>query len=175
MGTRMIAAPLVLAAFLAGIAIDRLWLAAQVPLFSNAILVRPGVTWLGTKVHAAFAFGVLVPLFLALFVLMVLLFPWTHAAYPVARKERLRLIGRVAGLILLMPLWIVSAGLVYRLLAAYLPASVSDPLESFGFQPGIYYAVADDAHRLIGPLDGSLACFAGLVVGMLIVYFRIPR
>ena len=36
MGTRRIAILLVAAGFLAGIALDRLWLAAQAPAFSNA-------------------------------------------------------------------------------------------------------------------------------------------
>jgi len=93
-----------------------LWLAAQVPLFSNAILVQPGVTCGSSR-----------------------------------------------------------RGFVYRLFKAYLPANVSAPLESFGFQPGGYYGMADDAHRLVGPLDGSLAGFAGLIVGLPIVYFGIPR
>jgi hypothetical protein len=175
MGTRRIAMLLVLAAFVAGIALDRLWLAAQAPLFSHAILVRPGVVWSGAKLHEGFAFGLLTPLALSLVVLAIALFPWTHAAYPVARKERFRLIARVAGLILLIPLWIVSAGMVYGLLRPYLPASVASPLEAFGFRPGLYYGVADAAHQLIAPIDGSVACLLALLVGIAIVYYKIPR
>jgi len=175
MGTRRIASLLVLAGFLAGIALDKLWLAARAPVFSNAILVRPGVTVFGAKVLGGFAFGVLTPLLVALLVLALVLFPWTHRAYPVARKERLRLIGRISGLILLMPLWILAAGFVYRLLRAYLPAPVATTLESFGFQPSFYYWTPDDAHQLLGPIDGSLACFVGLVAGLLIVYYKLPR
>lgn len=175
MGTRRIATLLAVAAFLAGIALDRLWLAAQAPLFSNAILVQPGVVWSGAKLHDGFAFGVLTPLAIALLVLVGVLFPWAHAAYPVARTERFRSIARVIGLILLMPLWIVSAGMIYRLLKTWLPASVAAPLESYGFQPGVYYGVVDSAHRLVGPMIGSAACFIGLLVGLAIVYYKIPR
>ena len=103
MGTRRIATLLVCLGFLAGVALDKLWLAERVPLFSNAILVRPGITLLGAKVLAGFAFGVLTPLLVALLVLALALFPWTHAAYPVARRERFRLMGRISGLILLIP------------------------------------------------------------------------
>lgn len=175
MGTRRIASLLVLAGFLAGIALDRYWLAARAPLFSDAIVVQPGLTWSGTKVLEGFAFGVLTPLAIALLVLAVVLFPWTHRAYRVARKERFRLIARVIGLVLLMPLWIIAAGMVYRLVKPWLPASVATPLESFGFQPEVYYGVSDSAHRLIGPMDGSVACLVGLVVGLAIVYYTIPR
>jgi hypothetical protein len=175
MGTRRIATLLVLAAFLAGIALDRLWLAEQLPLFSNAILMRPGVTLFGAKVLGGFAFGVLTPLLVALVVLAIVLFPWTHAAYPVARKERFRLIGRVTVLILLMPVWILVFAFVYKLAKSYLPAPIATTLESFGFQPSFYYWTPDDAHQLLGPLDGSLACLLGLVVGLLIVYYKLPR
>ena len=175
MGTRRIATLLVLAAFLAGIALDRLWLAEQLPLFSNAILMRPGVTLFGAKVLGGFAFGVLTPLLVALVVLAIVLFPWTHAAYPVARKERFRLIGRVTLLILLMPVWILVFAFVYKLAKSYLPAPIATTLESFGFQPSFYYWTPDDAHQLLGPLDGSLACLLGLVVGLLIVYYKLPR
>ncbi|HEX6634183.1 MAG TPA: hypothetical protein VF038_09430 [Usitatibacter sp.] len=175
MGTRRIAILLVAAGFLAGIALDRLWLAAQAPAFSNAILVRPGITFFGAKVLGGFAFGVLVPLLLALLVLAFVLFPWTHAAYPVARKERYRLIARVSTLILLIPLWILAAGFIYRLVKPYLPLPVATTLESFGFQPSFYYGAADDAHQLLGPIDGSFACFVGLVVGLLLVYYKLPR
>ncbi|HSN20961.1 MAG TPA: hypothetical protein VLS49_09795 [Usitatibacter sp.] len=166
---------LVAAAFLAGIALDRLWLAARVPGFSNAILVRPGVVFDGRKLLEGFAFGVLAPLVVALLVLAVVLFPWAHASYPVARTERFRLIGRISGLILLMPLWIVSAGFVYRLWKPYLPVPIATKLESFGLQPSVYYGAADDAHRLLAQLDGSVACFLGLALGLAIVYYRLPR
>ena len=175
MGTRRIATLLVLAGFVAGIALDKLWLAAQVPLLSKAILVRPGVTVFGAKVLSGFSFGVLTPLLLALLVLALVLFPWTHASYPVARKERFRLIGRVTGYILLLPLWILAAGFLYRLLKSFLPVPVSTTLESFGFQPSFYYWTPDDAHQLLGPIDGSLACFLGLAVGVLLVYYKLPR
>ena len=175
MGTRNIATLLVCAGFLAGIALDKLWLAAQLPAFSNAILVRPGITMLGEKVLDGFTFGVLTPLLIALLVLALVLFPWTLASYPVARKERFRLIARISGLILLVPLWILSAGFVYRLFRPYLPALLSNALESFGFQPTLYYWVPDDAHRLLGTFEGSLACFVGLLVGLLLVYYKLPR
>ncbi len=175
MGTRRIASLLVLAAFLAGIALDKLWLAARAPGFSNAILVRPGLMFNDRRVLEGFSFGAPFPLLLALLVLALVLFPWAHASYPVARKERFRLIGRMAGLILLVPLWIVAAGLVYRLFRPYLSVPVSMALESFGMQPSVYYRTADDAHRLLGQLDGSLACFLGLAVGLLLVYYRLPR
>ena len=175
MGTRRIATLLVLAAFLAGIALDRLWLAAQVPVFSNAILVRPGITVFGAKVLGGFAFGVLAPLLIALVVLAAVLFPWSHAAYPVARKERFRLIRRMTVLILLMPVWILVFAFVYKLAKSYLPAPIATTVESFGFQPSFYYWTPDDAHQLLGPLDGSLACLVGLVVGLLIVYYKLPR
>ena len=175
MGTRRIASLLVLAAFLAGIALDKLWLAAQLPLFSNAILVRPGVTVFGAKVLGGFAFGVLTPLLLALLVLVLVLFPWTHAAYPVARKERLRLVGRVTVLILLVPLWILAFGFLYRLVKPYLPTPVATTFESFGFQPSFYYWRPDDAHQLLGPIDGSLGCLLGLAVGLMLVYYKLPR
>jgi len=175
MGTRRIATLLVVAGFLVGIALDRLWLAPQVPLFSNAILMRPGVTVFGAKVLGGFAFGVLAPLLLSLVVLAIVLFPWTHAAYPVARKERLRLIGRVTAWILLMPVWILVFAFIYKLAKSYLPAPIATTLESFGFQPTFYYWTPDDAHQLLGPLDGSLACFVGLVVGLLVVYYKLPR
>lgn len=175
MGTRRIATLLVVAAFLAGIALDRLWLAAQVPVFSNAILVRPGVMVFGAKVLGGFAFGVLTPLLVALVVLAAVLFPWSHAAYPVARKERFRLIRRMTVLILLMPVWILVFAFVYKLAKSYLPAPIATTVESFGFQPSFYYWTPDDAHQLLGPLDGSLACLVGLVVGLLIVYYKLPR
>lgn len=175
MGTRRIATLLVVAAFLAGIALDRLWLAAQVPVFSNAILVRPGVTVFGAKVLGGFAFGVLAPLLVALVVLAAVLFPWSHAAYPVARKERFRLIRRMTVLILLMPVWVLLFAFAYKLAKSYLPAPIATTLESFGFQPSFYYWTPDDAHQLLGPLDGSLACLVGLVVGLLIVYYKLPR
>ncbi len=175
MGTRNVATLLVCAGFLAGIALDRLWLAAQLPAFSNAILVRPGIRMLGEQVLDGFTFGVLTPLLVALLVLALALFPWSHTAYPVARKEQLRLIARICGLILLMPLWILSAGLVYRLFRPYLPASLSTALESFGLQPTIYYWVPDGAHQLLGPIEGSLACFGGLAVGLLLVFYKLPR
>jgi hypothetical protein len=175
MGTRRVAALLVCLGFLAGIALDKLWLAEQVPAFSNAILVKPGITMFGAKVLGAFFFGVLTPLLIALAVLALVLFPWTHAAYPVARKERFRLIARMTGFILLMPLWIVSAGFVYRLFRAYLPAPIATTLESFGLQPSFYYWTPDEAHQLLGPIDGSLACFLGLAAGLLIVYYKLPR
>ena len=63
MGTRRIAAIILLVAFAAGIALDKLWLAEQAPYFSNALLVRPGVTAFGSPVLGAFAFGVLTPAF----------------------------------------------------------------------------------------------------------------
>ncbi len=175
MGTRRVATLLVIAGFLAGIALDRLWLAAQVPVLSNAILVRPGLTVFGAKVLGGFAFGVLVPLLVALFVLALVLFPWTHAAYPVARKERFRLIGRVTVWILLLPVWILVFGFAYKLAKSYLPAPIATTLESFGFQPSFYYWAPDDAHQLLGPIDGSLACLVGLVVGLLLVYYKLPR
>lgn len=175
MGTRNIATLLVCAGFLAGIALDKLWLAAQLPAFSNAILLRPDIKMLGEKVLDGFTFGVLTPLLIALLVLALVLFPWTHAAYPVARKERFRLIARISGLILLMPLWILSAGLVYRLIRPYLPAPLSAALESFGFQPTFFYWVPDAAHQLLGPIEGSLACFVGLAVGLLLVFYKLPR
>jgi hypothetical protein len=175
MGTRRVAALLVCLGFLAGIALDKLWLAEQVPAFSNAILVKPGITVFGAKVLGAFFFGVLTPLVLALAVLALVLFPWTHAAYPVARKERFRLIARMTGFILLMPPWIISAGFVYRLFRTYLPAPIATTLESFGLQPSFYYWTPDEAHQLLGPIDGSLACFLGLAVGLLIVYYKLPR
>ena len=175
MGTRRMATIIVVAAFVAGIVLDRLWLAAQVPYLSNAILVRPGVTVFGAKVLGGFAFGVLVPLVVALAVLAIVLFPWTHRAYPVARKQRFRLIGRITVLILLMPVWVLLFGFLYKLAKSYLPAPVATTLESFGFQPTLYYGVPDDAHALLGPIDGSLACLVGLFVGMLIVYYKLPR
>ncbi len=175
MGTRNIATLLVCAGFLAGIALDKLWLAAQLPAFSNVILVRPGIMMSGGKVLDGFTFGVLMPLLVALLVLALALFPWKLAAYPVARKERFRLIARISGLILLMPLWILSAGFVYRLLRPYLPEFLSAALESFGIQPTIYYWVPDDAHRLLATFQGSLACFVGLAVGLLLVYYKLPR
>jgi hypothetical protein len=175
MGTRRVATLLVIAAFVAGIAIDYLWLADQVPAFSHAILVRPGVTLFGKKILGGFAFGLLVPLLLALLVLALVLFPWTHAAYPVARQERFRLIGRITWLIFLIPLWMLAAGFVYRLFRPYLPSPVSTTLESFGLQPSLYYRVADDAHQLIEPFDGSLACFLGLVLGLVLIYYKLPR
>jgi hypothetical protein len=166
---------LIAAGFLAGIALDKLWLAAQVPNFSNAILVRPGITLFGKKVLGGFTFGALTPLLLALLVLALVLFPWAHASYPVARKERFRLIGRIAGLVLLMPLWMLAAGFIYRLFKPYLPAPVAATLESFGLQPSFYYWVVDDAHQLLEQIDGSLACFVGLAVGLLLVYYKLPR
>ncbi|HXS51783.1 MAG TPA: hypothetical protein VN782_04570 [Usitatibacter sp.] len=175
MGTRRVATLLVLAGFVAGIALDRLWLEAHAPFLSNAILVRPGLTVFGAKVLGGFAFGVLTPLFLALLILAIVLFPWTHASYPVARKERFRLMGRLTILILLMPLWILAFGFVYKLAKSYLPSPVATTLESFGFQPSFYYRAPDEAHQLLGPLDGSLACFLGLVVGLLVVYYKLPR
>jgi hypothetical protein len=175
MGTRRVATLLVLAGFLAGIALDRLWLEAHAPIFSNAILLRPGVTMFGAKVLAGFAFGVLTPLLLALVVLAIALFPWTHASYPVARKERFRLMARMTLLILLLPAWVLAFGFAYKLAKSYLPAPVATTLESFGLQPSFYYWAPDDAHQLLGPLDGSLACFAGLVVGLLVVYYKLPR
>jgi hypothetical protein len=175
MGTRRIATLLVVAAFLAGIALDYWWLADQVPSFSHAILVRPGITLFGKKVLGGLTFGALTPLVLVLLVLALVLFPWTHASYPVARKERFRLIGRISWLILLIPLWMLAAGFVYRLVKPYLPSPVATTLESFGLQPSLYYWVADDAHQLLEPIDGSLACFLGLAVGLLIVYYKLPR
>lgn len=175
MGTRRIAAIILSAAFLAGIALDKLWLAGQVPNFSNAILVRPGLTLFGKKVLGGFAFGVLTPLLLTLIVLALLLFPWKLARYPVARKERFRLIGRIGGLILLMPVWILAAGFIYRLVKPYLPSPVAVILESFGFQPSFYYWVPDEAHQLLEQIDGSIACLIGLAVGLLVIYYRIPR
>ena len=175
MGTRRVATLLICLAFLAGIAVDKLWLAAQAPVFSNAILVKPGITVFGAKVLGGFFFGVLTPLLLALAVLAIVLFPWTHHAYPVARKERFRLIGRMIGFILLLPLWILAFGFVYRLFKTYLPAPIATTLESFGFQPSFYYWSADDAHQLLGPIDGSLACFLGLALGLAIVYYKLPR
>lgn len=175
MGTRRIATMLVVAAFLAGIALDRLWLAAQAPAFSNAILVRPGVTMFGRKVLGGFTFGALTPLLLTLLVLALVLFPWTHAAYPVARKERFRLIGRISTFILLIPVWMLMAAFIYRLARPYLPALVATTLESFGLQPSFYYWVPDEAHQLLEQLDGSLACFLGLAVGLAIVYYKLPR
>ncbi|HXZ47789.1 MAG TPA: hypothetical protein VEG27_02160 [Usitatibacter sp.] len=175
MGTRRIATLLVCAGFLAGIALDRLWLAAALPAFSSALLAQPGLMLSGAKVLGGFTFGVLAPVLLALLVLALALFPWAHASYPVARRERFRLIGRMSGIILLVPLWIVAAGFVYRLVKPYLPPPASTILESFGFQPSLYYRVPDDAHRLLGPFDGSLACFAGLAVGLLLIYYKLPR
>lgn len=175
MGTRRVASIILLAAFAAGIAVDRLWLAAQVPYFSNAILVRPGVTVFGKMVLGGFAFGVLAPLVLTLIVLALVLFPWTHARYPVARQERFRLMGRIAWLILLLPLWILSAGLVYQVVRPMLPPSVAVALESFGFRPSFYYSVPDAAHQLLEQIDGSVACAIGLAVGLLLVYYKFPR
>lgn len=175
MGTRRIATLLVCLGFLAGIALDKLWLAAQVPAFSNAILVKPGIVVFGAKVLAGFAFGVLTPLLVALLVLALVLFPWTHRAYPVARKERYRLIARMAALILLIPVWILAFGFAYRLLKAYLPTPVATTLESFGLQPSFYYGAPDEAHQLVGSIDGSFASLLGLAAGLLIVYFKLPR
>jgi hypothetical protein len=175
MGTRRIATMLIVAAFLAGIALDKLWLAAQAPVFSNAILVRPGITVFGKKVLGAFTFGALTPLLLTLLVLALVLFPWTHAAYPVARKERFRLIGRITAFILLMPVWILAAAFIYRLAKPYLPSPVATVLESFGLQPSLYYWVPDDAHQLLEQIDGSVACFIGLAIGLLLVYYKLPR
>jgi|SRR5215831_5138446 len=175
MGTRRIAAIILLVAFAAGIALDKLWLAEQAPMFSNALLVRPGVTIFGSQVLGAFAFGVLTPLLLTLFALVLVLFPWGHAKYPVARQERFRLIGRIALRILLLPLWVLGAGFLYLLARPYLPAAVAVMLESFGFKPSLYYWVADDAHQLLARLDGSVAATIGLVVGLLFIYFKFPR
>jgi hypothetical protein len=175
MGTRRVAMLLICLGFLAGIAVDRLWLAEQAPAFSNALLVKPGITVFGAKVLGGFAFGILAPLLLALSVLAVVLFPWTHRAYPVARKERYRLIARMAGLILLVPVWMLAFAFIYRLSRSYLPAPVATALESFGLQPSFYYWAPDDAHQLLGPIDASLACFLGLAVGLLIVYYKLPR
>ncbi len=175
MGTRKVATLIVCAAFVAGIALDYFWLAAQVPAFSNAVVVRPGAVFLGAKVLSGFSFGVLVPLLLALIALALVLFPWSHATYPVARQERFRLIRRMALIMLLTPLWILSAGFVYRLVKGYLPAPAATVLESFGFQPTFYYWKADEAHQLLGPIDGSLACFLGLAVGLLLFYYNLPR
>jgi len=175
MGTRRIAAIILSAAFLAGIALDKLWLAGQIPNFSNAILVRPGITFFGRKLLGGFAFGVLTPLLLTLIVLALLLFPWTHARYPIARKERFRLIGRIAAWILLLPLWILAAGFIYQLFRPMLPSAVAVTLESFGFQPSFYYWVPDNAHQLIEQIDGSMACAIGLAVGLLVIYYKFPR
>lgn len=175
MGTRRIAAIVLIAVFLGGIALDKLWLAAQVPLFSNGILVRPGLVFQGHPVLPGFTFGLLTPLLLTLAALALLLFPWTHRRYPVARKERFILIRRIAGFIIIVPLWILSAGLVYQLIRPMLPPPVALTFESFGFQPAFFYGVADDAHRLIEQVDGSVACLLGLLVGLAIVYYKIPR
>jgi len=175
MGTRRIAAIILLAAFAGGIALDRLWLAEQAPYFSNAVLVRPGVTAFGRQVLGAFSFGALTPVLLTLLVMALLLFPWSHASYPVARQERFRLMGRIAIRILLVPLWVLAAGFAYMLAKPYLPAVVAVALESFGFKPTLYYGVPDDAHVLLERIDGSVACMIGLAVGLLLVYYKFPR
>jgi hypothetical protein len=175
MGTRRIAAIILLVAFAAGIALDKLWLAEQAPYFSNALLIRPGVTAFGSPVLGAFAFGVLTPLLLTLLVLVIVLFPWTHASYPVARKERFLLMRGVAIRMLLLPLWILGMAFIYMLAKPYLPGAVAVVLESFGFKPSLHYWAADGTHQLLGPFDGSVACTIGLAAGLLLVYYKFPR
>jgi hypothetical protein len=175
MGTRRIAAIILLAAFAGGIALDKLWLAAQVPYFSNAVILRPGITAFGRQVLGGFSFGLPTPLILMLLALVLLLFPWTHARYPVARQERFRLIGRITIRILLLPLWVLALGFIYMMAKPYLPAAVAVALESFGFKPSLYYGVPDAAHQLLEQVDGSVACMIGLAIGLLLVYYKFPR
>jgi hypothetical protein len=114
--------------------------------------------------------GAFTSLFSISLLTFILFIPFKEIKSKEKWKNNLLLFSKTIFYILLLPVLMLIGGFLYKLLKDSLPDFVCTIFESFGLAPKIFFG----AHEFT-KLNGSLASFVGLLLGLYYIYRKIDK